>query len=161
MNKSKFKKLLYIDISLFLLGMIKYILYPYSFAPDELAKAISLYEEMLPLPDSFSVIIFVIAFLSIFPAYYYLFTECLSTIAVKHGLKRELAEILSTQTFIGSSALMENSPNVGVVEHRENVTSPGGTTEAALKIFMNNDRLKLLIDEAVSMAIERSRTLSK
>ena len=73
MNKNKFKKLLYIDMSLFLLGMIKYILYPYSLAPDELAKAISLYEEMLPLPDSFSVIIFVIAFLSIFPAYYYLF----------------------------------------------------------------------------------------
>ena len=95
------------------------------------------------------------------PAYYYLFTECLSAIAVKHGLKKELAEILSTQTFIGSSALMENSPNIGVVEHRENVTSPGGTTEAALKIFMNNDKLKLLIDEAVGMAIERSKSLSK
>lgn len=95
------------------------------------------------------------------PAYYYLFTECLSAIAVKHGLKKELADILSTQTFIGSSALMENSPNIGVVEHRENVTSPGGTTEAALKIFMNNDKLKLLIDEAVGMAIERSKSLSK
>ena len=37
---------------------------------------------------------------------------------------------------------MENSPNVGVVEHRENVTSPGRTTEAALKIFMNNDNFE-------------------
>ncbi|MEL0185453.1 MAG: pyrroline-5-carboxylate reductase dimerization domain-containing protein, partial [Hyphomicrobiales bacterium] len=85
----------------------------------------------------------------------------LSAIAVKHGLKRELAEILSTQTFVGSSALIESSPNIAVAEHRKNVTSPGGTTEAALKIFMNNDKLKLVIDEAVSMAIERSRTLSK
>jgi pyrroline-5-carboxylate reductase len=56
------------------------------------------------------------------PAYYYLFTEYLSDIAVKYGLKKELADILSTQTYIGSSVLMENSPNIGVVEHRENTT---------------------------------------
>ena len=62
MNKNKFKKLLYFDISFFLFGMIKYMFYPYSFAPDELAKAITLYEEMLPLPDSFSIIIWRIRF---------------------------------------------------------------------------------------------------
>ena len=73
MNKNKFKKILYLDIAILFFGMIKVIFYPYSFAPNELAKAITLYEEILPIPDAFSLIILVIAFLSLFPAYYYLF----------------------------------------------------------------------------------------
>ena len=95
------------------------------------------------------------------PAYYYLLTECLVDIAISKGLDREIAQLLVEQTFTGSAALADIFPNISPEQHRHNVTSPGGTTEAALKILMEDDKLKLLLCEAINSAIERSKNLSK
>tara|TARA_B100000927_G_C16473734_1_gene472546 strand:+ start:4627 stop:5448 length:822 start_codon:yes stop_codon:yes gene_type:complete len=95
------------------------------------------------------------------PAYYYLLTECLIEIASSRGLERDNAALLVEQTFTGSAALAESSPNISPAQQRQNVTSPGGTTEAALKILMEDDKLKRLLDLAINSAAERSKNLSK
>ena len=95
------------------------------------------------------------------PAYYYLLTECLIEIACSCGLEKDTAALLVEQTFTGSAALAETFPNISPTQHRQNVTSPGGTTEAALKILMEDDKLKELLDSAINSAVERSRNLSK
>ena len=95
------------------------------------------------------------------PAYYYLLTECLVDIATSKGLDQDIARLLVQQTFIGSASLAENFPNISPSQQRKNVTSPGGTTEAALKILMEDDKLKELFNEAINSATERSKILSK
>ena len=95
------------------------------------------------------------------PAYYYLLTECLIEIASSCGLEKDIAALLVEQTFTGSAALAETFPNISPTQHRQNVTSPGGTTEAALKILMEDDKLKGLLDLAINSAVERSKNLSK
>ena len=95
------------------------------------------------------------------PAYYFLLTECLIEIATGRGLEKDTAALLVEQTFSGSAVLAESSPNISPTEQRKNVTSPGGTTEAALKILMEDDKLKRLLDLAINSAAERSKNLSK
>ena len=95
------------------------------------------------------------------PAYYFLLTECLIEIATGRGLEKDTAALLVEQTFSGSAVLAESSPNISPTEQRQNVTSPGGTTEAALKILMEDDKLKRLLDLAINSAAERSKNLSK
>lgn len=94
------------------------------------------------------------------PAYVFLLAETLSNAGVKAGLNKNMAQKLSVQTIIGSSLMLKYSEeNPSVL--RNNVTSPGGTTEAALSILMNEKGLNSLICEAVETAIKRSRALSK
>ena len=95
------------------------------------------------------------------PAYYYLLTECLIEIASSCGLEKNTAALLVEQTFTGSAALAETFSSISPTQHRQNVTSPGGTTEAALKILMEDDKLKGLLDLAINSAVERSKNLSK
>tara|TARA_Y100000591_G_scaffold152728_1_gene131427 strand:+ start:3192 stop:4013 length:822 start_codon:yes stop_codon:yes gene_type:complete len=95
------------------------------------------------------------------PAYYYLLTECLIEIALSGGLDIEIARLLVEQTFTGSAALAEKFPDISPAQQRQNVTSPGGTTEAALKILMEDDKLKKLLGLAINSAAERSKSLSK
>jgi len=93
------------------------------------------------------------------PAYVFLLTECLADAGVEAGLPRELAEQLARVTVQGAGALMESSDEPAV-KLRENVTSPGGTTEAALAELMAEPGLRGLIKEAVVAAVRRSRELS-
>ena len=82
-------------------------------------------------------------------------------IASSCGLEKDTAALLVEQTFTGSAALAETFPSISPTQHRQNVTSPGGTTEAALKILMEDDKLKGLLDLAINSAVERSKNLSK
>lgn len=93
------------------------------------------------------------------PAYVFLLIEELAKAGISHGLPPELAMNLARQTVIGSAALAADQADTAETL-RKNVTSPGGTTEAALKVLMADDGLGQLLDRAVDAATKRSRALS-
>lgn len=68
--------------------------------------------------------------------------------------------ILARQTVIGSAALAEASPDIPAAQLRQNVTSPGGTTEAALQVLMKDESLQRLFDQALLAARDRGKALS-
>lgn len=94
------------------------------------------------------------------PAYLFLLTECLARAARALGLPAESADELARQTVIGAAALLEASGDEPA-ELRRAVTSPGGTTEAALEVLMREDGgLCALLEEAVKAAERRARELA-
>lgn len=93
------------------------------------------------------------------PAYMFLFLEALVDAGKAQGLSKDLAYELALQTMRGSVKLAKKS-DATLAELRKNVTSPGGTTEAALKIFMKNDALAKLTAEAVKAAVKRAKELA-
>lgn len=93
------------------------------------------------------------------PAYVFLLVECLAAAGVKAGLPEDLATRLARATVAGSGELVARSPD-SATTLRQNVTSPGGTTEAALAVLMRDDGLAPLLDAAVRAATDRSRDLA-
>jgi pyrroline-5-carboxylate reductase len=93
------------------------------------------------------------------PAYVFLLIEALARAGEAEGLPPELALRLARSTVAGSAELARISPESPALL-RENVTSPGGTTRAALKVLMANDGLEPLIARAVAAAAARSRELA-
>ena len=93
------------------------------------------------------------------PAYYFYVTELLIEAAVSHGLSRDVAQVLVENTFVGSSALFENSDD-DVVELRRKVTSPKGITQAAIE-FLESKDLKSIWQNALGAAIKRAEEISK
>ena len=94
------------------------------------------------------------------PAYFFYLTEVLAEIAIDLGISKDNAINFAKNTFIGSAILLDSEKSNNVVSLRKNVTSPGGTTEAALKILMNEDEgLKVTFKKAVLNAINRAREL--
>jgi len=89
------------------------------------------------------------------PAYVFLLAECLSEAARRVGLPDDLAEILARQTVAGSGALLAASP-LPPATLRKNVTSPKGTTAAALEVLMAENGLQPLLARAVEAAMKRS-----
>ncbi|PZP55332.1 MAG: pyrroline-5-carboxylate reductase [Micavibrio aeruginosavorus] len=94
------------------------------------------------------------------PAYVFLLIEELAKAGAELGLPADLAMKLARQTVIGSAALAEAQKDIPIETLRKNVTSPGGTTEAALEILTDPRGLSLLIQKAISAASTRSRELS-
>ena len=93
------------------------------------------------------------------PAYFFYFTECLHKIAIDEGFSEDVAKQISEQIMIGSGKLIKDS-NIDVVRLRENVTSPNGTTEAALKVLCDDDGLLSKLREAIEKAKKRSIEIS-
>jgi pyrroline-5-carboxylate reductase len=89
------------------------------------------------------------------PAYVFLLAECLGEAARQAGLPADLAALLARETVAGAGALLGASPLAPEVL-RQNVTSPGGTTAAALKVLMAEDGLQPLMAKAVQAAKARS-----
>jgi pyrroline-5-carboxylate reductase len=89
------------------------------------------------------------------PAYVFLLAECLAEAARNVGLPEHLAQLLARQTVAGSGALLAASPLSPDVLRR-NVTSPGGTTAAALSVLMGEGGLQPLLTRAVEAARKRS-----
>jgi pyrroline-5-carboxylate reductase len=89
------------------------------------------------------------------PAYVFLLAECLSEAARRAGLPDELADLLARETVAGAGALLANSPDTPA-QLRKNVTSPAGTTAAALSVLMGDDGLEQLMVRAVDAARKRS-----
>jgi pyrroline-5-carboxylate reductase len=94
------------------------------------------------------------------PAYLYAFTEALEAAGVREGLPPEASKALARATMAGAAALMTTSGEEPA-ELRRQVTSPGGTTAAALEVLMAEDGLPSLLRKAVAAAARRSRELSK
>lgn len=93
------------------------------------------------------------------PAYVFYLAEALTEAGSRLGLARTVAERLVRQTLRGAGVLLADSRDSASVL-RQKVTSPGGTTEAALKV-MESGRLKALVSKALARASERSKELSK
>ena len=91
------------------------------------------------------------------PAYYFLLTEALAAAAAEIGLPSDIADELVLQTLIGAAHLLKESGK-SPAELRRMVTSPGGTTAAALKQFENGDFSKLVL-KAVEAAHKRAMEL--
>lgn len=94
------------------------------------------------------------------PAYVFLLMDTLASAGMQAGLPADLAAKLARQTVIGAAALAESEPGTDAAQLRKNVTSPGGTTEAALKILMNGP-LQEIFDTALAAATARGRELSR
>ena len=93
------------------------------------------------------------------PAYVFYLTECLAAAGVKAGIAPDLAMRLARATVAGSGELMRQS-DLGPDQLRKNVTSPNGTTYAALQVLMGDKGLEPLMAEAVAAATRRSRELA-
>jgi pyrroline-5-carboxylate reductase len=91
------------------------------------------------------------------PAYVFLLTEALAQAGTAAGLPADLAAKLARATVAGSGELLQRSP-LDPATLRQNVTSPGGTTAAALTVL--TDPLNELLIRAVAAAAERSRQLA-
>jgi pyrroline-5-carboxylate reductase len=94
------------------------------------------------------------------PAYVFLLAEELARAGVEAGLPAELATKLARETVAGSGELLHRSDQ-SAETLRQNVTSPGGTTAAALNVLMGKDGLQQLMIRAVAAATARSKELAK
>ncbi|WP_342641253.1 pyrroline-5-carboxylate reductase [Rhodoligotrophos ferricapiens] len=93
------------------------------------------------------------------PAYVFYLTECLAAAGVRAGLPEDLATRLARATVSGAGELMRVT-GLPATTLRENVTSPGGTTAAALAVLMAADGIRPVLDSAVAAAARRSRELA-
>jgi pyrroline-5-carboxylate reductase len=94
------------------------------------------------------------------PAYVFLLAEQLAEAGVAAGLPRDLAVKLARSTIAGAGAMLDQLPD-SAEQLRINVTSPGGTTAAALEVLMAETGLKDLMQRAVAAATARSRALAR
>lgn len=93
------------------------------------------------------------------PAYVFLLAETLTAAAVAAGLPAALAARLARETIAGSGELLRGS-KLDAATLRKNVTSPGGTTAAALDVLMGPGGFETLLETAVAKAARRSRELA-
>jgi pyrroline-5-carboxylate reductase len=94
------------------------------------------------------------------PAYIFLLAEELARAGVAAGLPAELATKLARETVAGSGELLHRS-ELASATLRQNVTSPGGTTAAALEVLMGPDGMQSLLTRAVAAATARGKELAK
>jgi pyrroline-5-carboxylate reductase len=93
------------------------------------------------------------------PAYVFLLAEALAAAGVAAGLPPALAAKLARETVAGSGELLHRS-ELDAAVLRQNVTSPGGTTAAALDVLMGSQGMQPLLEKAVAAATRRSRELA-
>jgi pyrroline-5-carboxylate reductase len=93
------------------------------------------------------------------PAYVFLLAECMAQAGAAAGLPPALAATLARATVAGAGELLHRSP-LDAATLRQNVTSPGGTTAAALEVLMAADGLAPLMTKAIAAATRRSRELA-
>jgi pyrroline-5-carboxylate reductase len=93
------------------------------------------------------------------PAYVFLLMECMAEAGRSVGLPAELAMQLARATVCGAGELARQSPEPAA-QLRRNVTSPGGTTEAALGVLMATDGIQPVFNRALAAAVRRARELA-
>lgn len=93
------------------------------------------------------------------PAYVFYLVECMAEAGRKAGLPADLAMRLARETVAGAGELLHQSPEPAS-RLRQNVTSPGGTTAAALNVLMAEDALQPIFDKAIEAAKTRAQELS-
>lgn len=93
------------------------------------------------------------------PAYFFLLIEAMTAAGVKLGLSQEVAKQLAEQTALGA-ARMATESDVDAAELRRRVTSPAGTTEAAIKSFQA-DGFEAMVEKALGAAAHRSAEMAE
>lgn len=93
------------------------------------------------------------------PAYVFHLVECMAEAGRKLGLQADLAMRLARATVSGAGELLHQSPDEAA-QLRKNVTSPGGTTAAALEVLMGEDGMQPLFDKALEAARDRAQELA-
>ena len=93
------------------------------------------------------------------PAYVFLLVEAMAAAGEKIGLAPDMAMQLARATVAGSGELLRQSPDPAS-QLRVNVTSPGGTTAAALQVLMAADGIQPVFDKALAAASARSKELA-
>jgi pyrroline-5-carboxylate reductase len=93
------------------------------------------------------------------PAYVFYLVEAMAAAGVKAGLPPALAQQLARTTVAGAGELLFRS-DLGADQLRKNVTSPNGTTHAALQVLMAPDGLQPVMDRAIAAASRRSKELA-
>jgi pyrroline-5-carboxylate reductase len=93
------------------------------------------------------------------PAYVFLLAEAMTKAGIAAGLPAELAATLARETVAGSGELLHRSP-IDAATLRQNVTSPGGTTAAALEVLMGPGGFDALLTRAIAAATKRGRELA-
>jgi pyrroline-5-carboxylate reductase len=94
------------------------------------------------------------------PAYVFLLAETLARAGAAAGLPADLAARLARATVEGAAELMHRSPDIEPATLRQNVTSPNGTTHAALQVLMGADGIDQPFVDAIAAAAKRSRELA-
>ncbi len=92
------------------------------------------------------------------PAYVFYLVECMAEAGRKLGLPADLAMRLARETVSGAGELLNQSPE-DAAQLRKNVTSPGGTTAAALSVLMADDGIQPIFDRAIAAARTRAEEL--
>ncbi len=92
------------------------------------------------------------------PAYFFLFMEAMEKQAQLLGFTAQESRMLVEQTALGAAQMVKEN-NVPISQLRENVTSKGGTTQAALKQF-TDDGLETLVANAMNAAIKRAKEMA-
>ncbi|NVK22328.1 MAG: pyrroline-5-carboxylate reductase [Kangiellaceae bacterium] len=94
------------------------------------------------------------------PAHYFLYLESVIEAAIRHGLDPDIARQLATQTALGAAALAQQNTNIEIQQLRHNVTSPGGTTAAAVEVLIEK-ALPQTIADAITASVNRGQQLAK
>ncbi|UTW60120.1 pyrroline-5-carboxylate reductase [Kordiimonas sp. SCSIO 12603] len=94
------------------------------------------------------------------PAYVFYMVECMAAAGVRQGLPEDVAMALARQTIIGAGRLLAADSDIEAAELRRRVTSPGGTTAAALNVLMQEEGLPDLMLKAIEAANKRGAELA-
>ena len=92
------------------------------------------------------------------PAYFFLFMEAMQKAAMEMGLNEETSRLLVQQSALGAAQMAVENPQFSFATLRENVTSKGGTTEAALNVFYTQE-LENMVKQAMLACVERSKKM--
>lgn len=93
------------------------------------------------------------------PAYFFAFMEAMSNKAKEFGFSEDVANLMVQQTAIGAAKMTYDKDN-SFAQLRQNVTSPGGSTAAALNVF-NENKLQDIVNDALDAAVIRAQEMSK
>lgn len=93
------------------------------------------------------------------PAYYFLFMEAMEKMAKEYGFSAEQSRLLVQQTALGAATMVAKN-DISISQLRENVTSKGGTTQAALNAFTNGGLIEL-VETSMNAALSRAEEMAK
>ena len=94
------------------------------------------------------------------PGYFFLFIDILEKVAIKLGFSKKISKQLVYQTALGSVKLLVTGSK-SAEELAKTIAIKGGTTEAAIKVFLDNNNFKKIINEAIYAAHKKSIELGK
>ncbi|WP_281223575.1 pyrroline-5-carboxylate reductase [Photobacterium sanguinicancri] len=94
------------------------------------------------------------------PAYFFLFMEAMQAEAIKQGFDSDTARLLVQQSALGAAGMVQANPDLELSTLREQVTSKGGTTAEALRIF-NEHQLSDTVAKAMRAAVSRAEEMEK